>query len=131
MTNYKRGYNFEIRVRNKFRDLGFYAERKAASSPYDIIVMKDGRVEFVIDSKKTGQRDKDYIYITRENVEKMVNEADKIGAQPLIIFGFYRTPIYVELPQDLLKEDGKTIRLEKSLKLTNFLEKYKENRTRN
>lgn len=124
MTNYRRGYNFEIRVRDKFREFGFEAERKAASSPYDIIVMKDGRINFIVDSKKTGQRDKDYLYIRKETVDKMIEESEKLGAESLILYGFYRTPIYVEFPKELKDVDSKTIRLEESMKLTDFLENY-------
>ncbi|MFP4633867.1 MAG: hypothetical protein ACLFM9_02745 [Candidatus Aenigmatarchaeota archaeon] len=124
MQNYKRGYNFEIRVRDTFRDSGFEAERKAASAPYDIFVMKDGRVVFIVDAKKTGQKDRDYIYVGRETVEKIKNEAEKIGAQPLITYGFYRSPIYVETPPELLGREGKNIRLEEGVKLEGFLDNY-------
>lgn len=124
MQNYKRGYNFEIRVRDEFRDSGFQAERKAASAPYDIIVMKDGQIVFLIDAKKTGQRDKDYIYVERGSIKTVVDESEKIGAQPLIVYGFYRTPIYVAFPLKLLEKESKTVRLEGSMKLEKFLENF-------
>jgi len=63
MTNYRKGVAFEFRVRDLFRKFGYAAERKAASSPYDIIVLKDGSVRFVVDAKKTSQRDKNFLYI--------------------------------------------------------------------
>jgi len=126
MRNYKRGYNFEIRVRDGFREEGFEAERKAASAPYDIFVIKDGRIVFIVDAKKTGQRDKDHIYVSRETVEKIKREAENVGAQPLITYGFYRTPIYVETASELLEEDGENVRLEKGVKLKDFLENYSE-----
>lgn len=125
MQNYKRGYNFEIRVRDKFRDHGFVAERKAASAPYDLLVMKDGQIVFLIDAKKTGQRDKDHLYVERESIETVLEESDKIGTQPLIVYGFYRSPIYVGFPDELLDEEGRTIRLEESLELDEFLEKFR------
>ena len=92
MTNYKKGAAFEFRVRNIFRRFGYEAERKAASSPYDIIVMKNGKVVFVVDAKKTSQKDKSFIYVRRSDVEKIINESKKLGAKPLIVYGFYRTP---------------------------------------
>ncbi len=127
MHNYKRGYNFEIRVRDKFREKGFVAERKAASAPYDLIIMKDGRVSFIIDAKKTGQRDKDHLYVSKEDIRSVRDEAEKIGATPLIVYGLYRTPIYVGLVEDLLEGDGKNVRLEKGIKLEDFLENYLSN----
>lgn len=125
MQNYKRGYNFEIRVRDKFRDHGFEAERKAASAPYDLLVMKDGKVVFLIDAKKTGQRDKDHLYVERESIKSVVEESEKVGSQPLIAYGFYRSPIYVGFPSELLEEEGKTVRLEESLEMDEFLENYR------
>lgn len=124
MQNYKRGYNFELRVRNKFRENGFEAERKAASAPYDLIVLKDGRVIFLIDAKKTAQRDKDYLYVSRESLERVIRESEKVGAQPLIAYGFWRTPIYVEFPTELVDKDGKNVRLEAGMELEEFLDKY-------
>ncbi|MFP4045823.1 MAG: hypothetical protein ACLFS3_02075 [Candidatus Aenigmatarchaeota archaeon] len=125
MTNYKRGYNFEIRIRNKFRDHGYQAERKAASSPYDLMVMKDGRIVFIADAKKTGQRDKDHIYVRKESIESVIEEAEKLGTEPLILYGFYRSPIYVALAEDIVDKGGKTVRLEESTKLDDLLDNFK------
>lgn len=125
MHNYKRGYNFEIRVRNRFREEGYEAERKAASAPYDLMVMKDGRVVFIADTKKTAQRDRDYIYVEKESVESVIEEAEKIGTQPLIIYGFYRSPIFVAIPVDIVETGNKTIRLGGSMKLGGFLENFR------
>ncbi len=124
MHNYKRGYNFEIRVRDKFREKGFVAERKAASAPYDLIIMKDGRVSFIIDAKKTGQRDKDHLYVSKEDIRSVKEEAEKIGATPLLVYGLYRTPIYVDIADDLLTGESKNVRLEKGTKLDDFLDNY-------
>ncbi len=124
MHNYKRGYNFELRVRDKFREFGYSAERKAASAPYDLLVMKDGRVVFVIDAKKTGQRNKDHIYVSKDSIRSVKEEAERLGTSPLIIYGFYRTPLYVEPAEDLLEREGKHVRLEGEVKLENFLDNY-------
>lgn len=125
MTNYKKGRTFEYRVRDTFRDFGFKAERKAASSPYDVIIMNEhGDVVFLVDAKKTSQRDKDYIYLKKEDLEKIIRESKKFKAQPLMTYGFYRTPIYIGFPNELLEEDGKTVRVEGGMILEKFLENY-------
>ncbi len=119
MTNYKKGVSFEFRVRNLFRKFGYVAERKAASSPYDIIVMKDGVVDFLVDAKKTSQRNKDFLYVKRADLEKIIRESRKFCAKPLIIYGFYRSPVFVAFPEELLKKSA--ARLEHGLKLKDFL----------
>ena len=122
MTNYEKGANFEFRIRNIFRKFGYIAERKAASAPYDIIVMKDGKILFIIDAKKTSQRDKNYIYLKKDDVIKIMRESEKIGTTPLIVYGFYKTPAFVEFPKNVVNK--KTIRLEEGLKLETFLEEF-------
>jgi hypothetical protein len=57
-------------------------------------------------------------------VESVHQEANKIGAQPLVVYGFYRTPMYVAFPSELLEREGKTIRLEESMDLEEFLENF-------
>lgn len=123
MTNYRKGIAFEFRVRDLFRKCGYTAERKAASSPYDIIVMKNGITKFLVDAKKTSQRDKEYLYVTRADLEKIIRESKRFNTRPLIIYGFYRSPIFVAFPEELLKKE--TGRVEPGLKLKNFLEKLK------
>ncbi len=118
MTNYRKGAAFEFRVRDLFRKFGYEAERKAASSPYDIIVMKEGRVVFLVDAKKTSQRGKNFIYVKRSDVEKIMREAKKLGAKPLIAYGFYRSPIFVAFPEEF---EG-VVKLEPGLELKKFLE---------
>lgn len=123
MTNYRKGYNFEMRVKKLFDGFGFKAERKAASSPYDIVVMKDGRIVFIIDAKKTSQKNKKYLHIRKEDVEKIIKESEKLHTEPLIIYSFYRTPVYIEFPKEL-NTNKKTIRLEQGLTLRHFLKKF-------
>ena len=119
MTNYKKGARFEYRVRDLFRKHGYTAERKAASSPYDIIAMKKGRICFLVDAKKTSQKDKKFIYLKRCDVEKIVHESKKLGARPLMVYGFYRSPIYVAFPEELLKR--KVMRVEGGMKLKELI----------
>lgn len=125
MTNYKKGRRFEYRVRNLFRKFNFKAERKAASSPYDIIIMnKHGDVIFLADAKKTSQKNKKYIYLKKEDLKKIIKESKKLKAEPLVIYGFYRTPVYVGFPEELLKSEGRTVRVEKGMTLKKFLRNY-------
>ncbi len=119
MTNYQKGARFEYRVRDLFRKFGYQAERKAASSPYDIIVMKDGRIEFIIDAKKTSQRDKKRIYLKKQDIEKLIKESKRIKTTGIFVYGFYRTPIYFEYAKDL--KDKKVIKLKGRKKLKDFL----------
>ena len=119
MTNYRKGMAFELRVRDLFRKLGYIAERKAASAPYDIIVMKDGMIKFLIDAKKTSQRDKKILYIKMADVEKIIKESKKLNTIPLIVYGFYRSPIFVAFPEELIKKS--VVKLEENLKLEDFL----------
>jgi Holliday junction resolvase len=119
MTNYRKGVAFEFRVRDLFRRHGYAAERKAASSPYDIIVMKDGMINFVIDAKKTSQKGRGFIYIKRADVEKILKESRKLGAKPLIVYGFQRSPAFVAFPEKLIERD--VVKLEPGLELKTFL----------
>ncbi len=119
MTNYRKGVAFEFRVRDLFRKHGYTAERKAASSPYDIIVLRDGVVKFLVDAKKTSQRERDFIYVRDSDLEKITREAGKIGAVPLIIYGFLRSPIFVAFPEELMEKNA--ARLEAGLELKDFL----------
>lgn len=124
MTNYESGRRFEYRVVNFFREKGFKAKRKASSSPYDVLVLKEGRCMFVVDAKKTSQRNQDYIYLQKKDLKKIVRLGRELKAEPLITYGFYRSPIYVEFPEGLLEErnNNKTVRLEEGKKLGKFLE---------
>lgn len=119
MTNYRRGINFEFRVRNLFRKFGYEAERKAASSPYDIIVMRHGVVKFLIDAKKTSQSDKKYIYVKKYDIEKIIKESGRLYAMPLIVYGFDRSSIFVVDARDCIEKE--IVRLESGLKLSDFL----------
>jgi len=120
MTNYRKGVAFEFRVRDLFRKFGYNAERKAASSPYDIIVMKDGAINFLVDAKKTSQKDKNFLYIKKADLEKIIRESEKIGARPLLVYGFYRSSIFVAFPEKLVEKN--VVRLEEGLELESFLD---------
>lgn len=120
MTNYKRGMRFEFRVRNLFRKYGYVADRKAASSPYDIIVVKDGSIKFIVDAKKTSQKNKKDIYISRDDVEKLIREGEKLKTKPLVVYGFYRSPVFVDFPERLIRK--RIIKLSGGKKLEEYLQ---------
>lgn len=119
MTNYQKGARFEYRVRDLFRKLGYQAERKAASSPYDIIVMKNGKIKFIIDAKKTSQKNKKRIYLKKQDIEKIMKEANKLKTTGIFVYGFYRSPIFVEFAKNL--KNKKIVKLEGRKKLKDFL----------
>lgn len=124
MSNYKRGANFEYRVRDLFREKGFQAERKAASSPYDLLVLDGGEVVFVVDAKKTSISDREHLYVSKDDIEKIIESGEKLGAQPLITYGFQRTDIFVAFPGELLGGDNKHVRLEEGISLDSFLDNW-------
>ena len=75
--SYPAGRRFEYRARDVFREFGYQCDRKAASSPYDLLVQRDGKTIFLVECKKTGKND--YIYISKEDITKLVKEAKKFG----------------------------------------------------
>lgn len=97
--SYRSGRSFEYRARDTFRKYGYMCDRKAGSSPYDIIAQKDGQTVFLGECKKTGT--KDYIYIKQEDIDKTVREAERQRARPILIYGFWRSPVFYEFPEDL------------------------------
>jgi len=43
MTNYEKGRRFEYRVRDLFKEHGFFVIRAAQSKPIDLVCLKDGK----------------------------------------------------------------------------------------
>lgn len=59
MTNYEKGRRFEYRVRDLFRDHGFFVIRAAQSKPVDLVCVKNGKtilVECKTNKKAFGQK---------------------------------------------------------------------------
>lgn len=121
VTNYRKGYAFELRVRNVFREFGLQAERQPGSKPFDIIVFKGGEIKFVIDAKKTG---KEEICIKKKDVEHLVESAKRVGAYPLIIYSTLNSQPFVALPSDLLQSARESVRLAGGMGLKDFLYSY-------
>lgn len=122
--SYQAGRRFEYRARNVFRRCGYQCDRKAASSPYDLLVQKDGKTIFLVECKKTGK--KDHIYISKEDIAKLVEESERQKATPLVVYGFRRTPVFVVEPNNLPKTNKmfKVTKGENKL-LSDFLKAFK------
>jgi Holliday junction resolvase len=108
--SYVSGRRFEYRARDIFRKFGFQCDRKAASSPYDLLAQKHGKTFFLAECKKTGKKNKKCIYVSTEDVDKLVKESLQQNAIPLVIYGFNRTPAFVALPKEM-KKSGKMYKL--------------------
>jgi Holliday junction resolvase len=116
-TNYRRGYGLEYKVKKMMEKLGYMVLRSPASKSSSDLIAFDKKHKFLIQCKKTGQKDKNlYIY----GLSELVELAKKYGAKPLLVYSFYYSPIYaktVEGDSEILKVDGRHIELEKLLKI--------------
>lgn len=123
--SYRAGRRFEYRTRDIFRKFGYQCDRKAASSPYDLLVQKGGKTIFLVECKKTGKND--YIYISKDDVTKLIVEARKQKAIPLVAYGFRRTPVFVIEPNELPKTN-KMFKVAKgeNTPLSDFLKAFKQ-----
>ena len=110
---YKKGYMFEWKVKKLFEKHGFYAKRSPASKPYDIEVIKDGKIVFLVECKKTS---KNVLYVY--GLEELVDVAKKFGALPLLVYGFYRTPPYVKI---VMGDKEKVLKDETHITLEEYL----------
>ncbi len=119
--SYRKGRAFEYRCRDEFRDKGLDSDRKAGSAPYDLIVRKGSRILYICECKKTM---KDRIYVKKKDIEKVIKEAGKKKVEPLFLYGFNRTPVYMKKPGEL-ETTGKMYKVEdsnKNKKLSDYLE---------
>ncbi len=79
-TNYKRGYNFERRVRLFLEDLGFYVIRSAGSHGVaDLVAFQrdSGRPPLFIQCKRHGQ-------ISKGEKQKLFDTAETVHAWPML-----------------------------------------------
>lgn len=125
IMSYRSGRSFEYRARDVFRSFGYQCDRKAGSSPYDLIAQKDGQTVFLGECKKTGT--KDYIYISKDDIDKTILQAEKQNATPILLYGFYRTPVFAALP-DELDFTGRMYRVRKgdNMLLSDLLNEFKQ-----
>jgi len=74
MTNYSRGYNFELRVLNYYKRRGFFAVRSSGShGPADIVAIKNGETR-LIQCKLNG-------YISPDELKALKAACDRAGAK--------------------------------------------------
>lgn len=92
-TPKKRGTGFEYRVAYLFESLGYSWDRSGSSLGIDLKISKNGRLEYLINCKKTST--KKAIYLPKPDVEKLKESSRLTGAKGLVCFGFNRTPILV------------------------------------
>jgi Holliday junction resolvase len=115
--NYKRGYNLEWKTKKILEENDYLVNRSPASKSSSDIVAFDKSNKFLIQCKKTGQKDKNlYIY----GLTELVEQAKKYGAKPLLVYSFYYSPIYaktIEGDSEILKVDGQHMELDKFLKI--------------
>ncbi|MFN4133506.1 MAG: hypothetical protein ACK4GQ_03960 [Candidatus Hadarchaeales archaeon] len=104
-TPKKRGTNFEYRVAYLFESFGYEWDRSGSSLGIDLKIFRDGRLRYLVSCKKTSARE--MIYVPKSEVNFLLDNARRCGAEALLCFSFYRTPILV-LPIAGLKKLQKT-----------------------
>ncbi len=108
-TNYRKGRAFEYRVKESFEKRGYHVRRNPCSKPHDLLVGREGRNQFVCECKKSSKK---AIYIYSPDVRDLIEGAKANYAKPIVVYGFYRTDIYVrpvEKEEDLKLEPGMTL----------------------
>ncbi len=88
---YKKGYRIENKLIHIFEKYGFACVRSAGSKKVDIIAGKSN-IKLCIEVKNTKNT---YVYIPREQVEKLLIFSKKFGCNPLIIVNFKNKGLYV------------------------------------
>lgn len=89
----KRGTRFEYRVAYVFEDFGYSWDRSGSSLGVDLKILKKGALCFLVSCKKTSE--KDVIYLPKDEVKSLADEAERRDTQGLVCYGFYRTPVFV------------------------------------
>jgi Holliday junction resolvase len=92
-TPKKRGTNFEYRVAYLFRDFGYEWERSGSSLRVDLKIYLKGKLKYLVSCKKTSKLKP--IYVPKSEIAFLRSKGREMGAEPLICFGFKRSPIFV------------------------------------
>ena len=88
--NYRKGRNFEYKVRDVYRSQGYFVLRSPRSmGPVDLVAIKKGEV-LLIQCKISG-------YMPLQQKEELVQLAESIGAKPLLIGRDYNRKIVVKV----------------------------------
>ena len=79
MTNYQRGYRFEVRVRKHLEAQGWRVFRSAGSrGPADLLALRLGEVMLIQCKANNG-------YLTPAERQKLVALANELGVIPVIV----------------------------------------------
>ncbi len=100
-----KGINFEYRTAYLFERFGYTWDRSGSSLGIDLKILKDGRLRYLVNCKKTSTQGP--IYLPRIEVDRLALGAKQAGVPGLVCFGFHRTPI-LTLPLDKLHKLGST-----------------------
>ncbi|MBS3815033.1 MAG: hypothetical protein KGY45_00540 [Hadesarchaea archaeon] len=106
-----RGVQFEYRVAYQFEDFEYDWDRSGSSLGTDLKILKDGKLKYLVNCKKTSKSD--VIYLKKSEVKRLKKKSKERNAQGLICFGFHRTPIFVRTLEDINEVE----QTEKSYKL--------------
>lgn len=100
-TAKQRGVQFEYRCAYFFEQFGYTWDRSGNSLGIDLKILKNGKLHYLINCKKTVKSK--LIYLAQTEVERLSPEAVERGAKGLVCFGFYRDPIYVPTINEMKK----------------------------
>lgn len=95
MNEYRKGYNFERRVRIYLEKLGYIVFRAAGSKPIDLIVT-NGKKTFIIECKV------DKSYVRKRDINRLIEYHNKTGYLPIIAYRKNRKIIFYNV---LLNKD--------------------------
>jgi Holliday junction resolvase len=112
MTNYAKGRGLEYRAKYVFEKNGYVVDRKTGSKPTDLVVKRNGVVKYICECKKTSRENMDVIYVPKKDVERALAFAKRDLAKALVVFGFYRSPVYT-LEASKLRTNGAMFRISK------------------
>lgn len=75
--SYKKGYSFELELKEHLKNTGWFVVRSAGSKKPDLVAAKEGKV-MVIECKVTKERK---IYIDKDEVIGLKTVADAFGGE--------------------------------------------------
>lgn len=122
-----RGTQFEYRTAYLFEEFGYEWDRSRSSLGTDLKILKDGKLRYLVNCKKTSKAKA--IYIPQKEVMQLEKKSGRRSAQGLICFGFYRTPIFTHTLESIkkVKRTKKSYKLvkENAYNLKKFLSEVK------
>jgi len=90
-TQKRRGTNFEYRVAYLFEEFGYEWDRSGSSLGIDLKIYRRGKIRYLVSCKKTSRLVP--IYVAEREISMLEKKAREMKAEPMICFGFRRTPI--------------------------------------